>query len=167
MGGQSPGPSCTNPGYPFSVLDTGVRSAQSVVNASGLATQSWPIISADSVTRAAPRRTYLAIRRPVRHLRKPTRSRQHPAQFFPRAQLLRYRPEHQQDFTFRERYKFEIGAFFFNVLNHPNFDCPSTTWHRNFGKILETVSAPTSAYGSFQGSAVSGRVIQTQVKFTF
>jgi hypothetical protein len=29
------------------------------------------------------------------------------------------------------------------------------------------VSSPSSAYGSFQGSAVSGRVIQTQVKVVF
>lgn len=36
-----------------------------------------------------------------------------------------------------------------------------------FGKILETAASPPSAYGSFQGSAVSGRVIQRQLKFIF
>jgi hypothetical protein len=71
-------------------------------------------------------------------------------------------------FTFHEGYKLIIGAYFFNVLNHPNFDNPfNNVSTGTFGRILETVSAPTSAYGSFQGSAVSGRVIQTLVKFQF
>jgi hypothetical protein len=71
-------------------------------------------------------------------------------------------------FAIHERYRFQIGAFLFNVLNHPNFDNPfNNIAAGNFCQILETVSAPTSAYGSFQGSAVSGRVIQTQVKFMF
>jgi hypothetical protein len=61
-----------------------------------------------------------------------------------------------------------VGANFFNILNHPNFDLPvNNLASSNFGLIQNTVSAPTSAYGSFQGSAVSGRVIQMQVKFTF
>ncbi len=71
-------------------------------------------------------------------------------------------------FAFRERYRLLVGAYLFNVLNHPNFDLPVNNLAAgNFGFIQNTVSAPTSAYGSFQGSAVSGRVIQTQVKFTF
>lgn len=54
------------------------------------------------------------------------------------------------------------------MLNHANFDLPSNNIPAgNFGQIQSTVGPPTSAYGSFQGSAVSGRVIQTQVKFTF
>jgi hypothetical protein len=71
-------------------------------------------------------------------------------------------------FAFRERLRLLVGANFFNILNHPNFDLPvNNLASSNFGLIQNTVSAPTSAYGSFQGSAVSGRVIQTQVKFTF
>ena len=68
-----------------------------------------------------------------------------------------------------ERYRFTIGAFFYNILNHPNFDNPynNVAVGSTFGQILETVSPPSSPYGSFQGSAVSGRVIQTQVKFSF
>jgi hypothetical protein len=61
-----------------------------------------------------------------------------------------------------------IGANFFNILNHPNFDLPVNNLASGvFGIIQNTVSAPTSAYGSFQGSAVSGRVIQSEIKFTF
>jgi hypothetical protein len=54
------------------------------------------------------------------------------------------------------------------VFNHPNFDLPGNNIATStFGQILNTVSAPTSAYGSFQGSAVSGRVVQLVVKFIF
>lgn len=68
----------------------------------------------------------------------------------------------------KEGYNLLIGAYFFNVLNHPNFDLPvNNVALGDFGTINSTVSAPTSAYGSFQGSAVSGRVIQLQAKFTF
>ena len=71
-------------------------------------------------------------------------------------------------FALTERFKLLVGAFFFNILNHPNFDLPPNNLASGtFGQIQETVSAPTSAYGSFQGSAVSGRVIQMQVKLTF
>ena len=71
-------------------------------------------------------------------------------------------------FAYRERYKLNVGAYFFNVLNHPNFDLPvNSLTSGTFGVINETVSAPTSAYGSFMGSAVSGRVVQMVVKFSF
>ena len=67
-----------------------------------------------------------------------------------------------------ERFKLLAGVNFFNLFNHPNFAQPGISLTSGtFGQILSTVSAPTSAYGSFQGSAVSGRIIQTQVKFTF
>ena len=67
-----------------------------------------------------------------------------------------------------ERYKLTFGAYLFNILNHPNFDNPFNNLATGtFGQILETVSSPSSAYGSFQGSAVSGRVIQTMIRFTF
>jgi hypothetical protein len=71
-------------------------------------------------------------------------------------------------FAVRERYKLMVGAFFFNVLNHPNFDQPNNSvTSGTFGTIESSVSAPTSAYGSFMGSAVSGRLIQTVIKFSF
>jgi hypothetical protein len=71
-------------------------------------------------------------------------------------------------FTYREHYKLTVGAYFFNLLNHPNFDLPGNNIATgNFGQILNSVSAPSSAYGSFQGSAVSGRLVQMLVKFSF
>ena len=71
-------------------------------------------------------------------------------------------------FAFHEKYKLTVGAYLFNLLNHANFDLPvNSLTVGNFGFIQSTVGAPTSAYGSFQGSAVSGRVVQTQLKFTF
>ena len=73
-----------------------------------------------------------------------------------------------RSFSIKERAKFTVGFLFFNLLNHPNFDLPNNSYTSGaFGQILSTVSPPSSAYGSFQGSAVSGRVIQTQAKFTF
>jgi hypothetical protein len=65
-----------------------------------------------------------------------------------------------------ERYQFRIGASFYNLLNHPNFDVPQIAVNGG-GTITSTVAPPTSAYGSSQGSVVSGRAIVTNVIFTF
>ena len=71
-------------------------------------------------------------------------------------------------FAYKERYKLTAGAYFFNLFNHPNFDLPyNNIATGTFGQILSSVSAPSSAYGSFQGSAVSGRIAQLVVKFSF
>ena len=68
----------------------------------------------------------------------------------------------------KEKYRFLIGANFFNILNHPNFDNPvNNIALGNFGSIVSTVSPPSSPYGSFQGSAVTGRVVQMNAKFQF
>ena len=68
----------------------------------------------------------------------------------------------------KEKYRFLIGANFFNILNHPNFDNPvNNVALGNFGSIVSTVSPPSSPYGSFQGSAVTGRVVQMNAKFQF
>jgi hypothetical protein len=67
-----------------------------------------------------------------------------------------------------ENYRLNIGASFFNILNHPNFGPPVNNVSSGaFGQIQSTVSQPTSAYGAIAGSAVSGRVIQTLIKFSF
>jgi hypothetical protein len=67
-----------------------------------------------------------------------------------------------------ERAKFAIGAQTYNILNHPNFLNPSGSVTAGaFGKITSTATPPTSPYGSFQGSAVSGRVLVVTGKFTF
>ena len=73
-----------------------------------------------------------------------------------------------KNFTIKERATFRVGAQALNVLNHPNFANPSVdVLLGQFGQISSTVSAPTSPYGSFQGSAVSGRVLVISGKFEF
>jgi len=67
-----------------------------------------------------------------------------------------------------ERGQFSVGARFFNVLNHPNFNFPVMNLDSpQFGQILETVSSPTSIFGSGLGADASPRLIQLQAKFTF
>ncbi|HSU57857.1 MAG TPA: TonB-dependent receptor [Bryobacteraceae bacterium] len=157
-------------GYPFSIVNSGVRSGQ-VSNASGIATQIFladlaspasafgscttpnvPCYSASQFLAAADQHDFGNI----------TRNAFRGSGYFDTDVNV------NKTFAIHERYRLMIGAYLFNVLNHPNFDLPdNNVASGSFGTILNTVSAPTSAYGSFQGSAVSGRVIQTQVKFTF
>ena len=59
-----------------------------------------------------------------------------------------------------ERIKFSIGASAYNLLNHAHFADPLTNVaSQAVGGIYGTVEEPTSAYGSFQGSVVTGRVM--------
>jgi hypothetical protein len=157
-------------GYPFSVVDTGVRNAQGIGNAIGIATQPVladllsPAGNASCTTPNTPCFTNLNFATPAEQTNFGNLARNSfrgPGYFDTDLNL-------NKTFTMRERYKLLIGATFFNILNHPNFDLPvNNTALSTFGLIQQSVSAPTSAYGSFQGSAVSGRVIQSQVKFTF
>jgi hypothetical protein len=69
-----------------------------------------------------------------------------------------------------ETAQFSIGARFFNVFNHPNFAFPIMVYAPNssqFGRIVQTISSPTSIYGSGLGADASPRLIQLQAKFTF
>jgi hypothetical protein len=67
-----------------------------------------------------------------------------------------------------EHVMFGLGANAYNVFNHPSFGNPD---HDNssgqFGQILNTVEPPTSPYGAFVGSAVSGRLLQVTARLTF
>jgi len=63
---------------------------------------------------------------------------------------------------------FSVGARFFNLFNHPNFAFPNTNVDSNqFGQITQTVSQPTTIYGSGLGADASPRVIELQGKFVF
>lgn len=63
---------------------------------------------------------------------------------------------------------FSIGASAYNIWNHANFANPgSTIGSSTFGFIGGTLAPPTSPYGSFQGAAVTQRVLVVQGKFTF
>ncbi len=64
--------------------------------------------------------------------------------------------------------QFSVGARFFNLFNHPDFDFPvMNNTSPQFGQIIQTVSTPTSIYGSGLGADASPRVIQLQAKITF
>jgi hypothetical protein len=158
-------------GYPFSIVDSGVRSAQGVGNASGIATvvvladflggSSYP--SCTTANGSCFSTSMFATKANQKDWGNiPRNSFRGPGYFDTDLNL-------KKAFTYHERYKLETGAFFFNVFNHPNFDLPGNNIASptTFGVIQNSVSAPTSAYGSFMGSAVSGRVIQLVVKFSF
>ncbi|MBA3912956.1 MAG: hypothetical protein H0X25_03655, partial [Acidobacteriales bacterium] len=67
-----------------------------------------------------------------------------------------------------ERFRFGIGATAYNVFNHPNFANPvGDISSGQFGSIQSTVVPPTSPYGAFVGSAVSGRILQLSGRLTF
>jgi outer membrane receptor protein involved in Fe transport len=68
----------------------------------------------------------------------------------------------------REGVQFAITASAFNLFNHANFANPGQNVSSSgLGVISSTVGPPTSPYGSFQGSAVSGRVLVVGGKLSF
>jgi hypothetical protein len=156
-------------GYPFSLVNSGVRSLQ-LSNATGIASQTiiadwiggsgFPSCSTPNV--ACYSKSQFATSANQHDFGNvPRNSFRGPGYFDTDLNI-------NKTITMHERYKLTFGAYLFNILNHPNFDNPFNNLATGtFGQILETVSSPSSAYGSFQGSAVSGRVIQTMIRFTF
>lgn len=73
-----------------------------------------------------------------------------------------------KNFNITEKTRLQIGASAYNVFNHPNFQNPNAdVAGSGFGMITSTAIPPTSAYGAFQGSAVSGRVVVLTGRFSF
>jgi hypothetical protein len=71
-------------------------------------------------------------------------------------------------FPLREGMYLQVGATAGDLFNHPNFQVPNhNVAAPGLGFIESTVGPPTSAYGAFQGSAVSGRVMVLTGKFVF
>ena len=74
-------------------------------------------------------------------------------------------------FKITERAKFAVGANFYNVFNHPNFAPPNADVNNifaaPFGTVTSTVVPPTSIYGAFVGSSVSGRLVQLHARIEF
>src|SRR6202451_1907256 len=69
-----------------------------------------------------------------------------------------------------ESAKLGIGAQFFNILNHPNFDQPVrdiSNGSGQFGQILRMLNTPTSILGSFLGGDAAPRLIQLTAKINF
>lgn len=64
--------------------------------------------------------------------------------------------------------KLSFGFQFFNILNHPNFDQPvANLADSQFGKIIYTVSSPTTIFGSGLGGDASPRLIQVRASISF
>jgi hypothetical protein len=63
-----------------------------------------------------------------------------------------------------------IGANAYNILNHANFGNPDSDVADGpgvFGTIQNTVTPASSPFGNFQGSAVSGRILQLEMQLKF
>ena len=64
--------------------------------------------------------------------------------------------------------QFGIGAQFFNLFNHPNFDQPiGDVANGGFGQTVLQVASPTSILGSFLGGDNSPRLIQIKAQIVF
>jgi len=73
-----------------------------------------------------------------------------------------------KNFNLGERVKLGIGANFFNLFNHPNFDLPVNSYSAgNFGSIISTVTPATTPYGAFLGVPLNGRIVQLNGRVTF
>ena len=67
-----------------------------------------------------------------------------------------------------EKTQFVLGAQFFNIFNHPNFDAPlMNASSPRFGQILKTLSPPTTVFGSVLGADASPRLVQLKLQFLF
>lgn len=67
-----------------------------------------------------------------------------------------------------ETSRLSLGLQFFNVLNHPNFDQPvANLADPQFGKIIYTVSPPSTIFGSGLGGDASPRLIQVRATLSF
>ena len=67
-----------------------------------------------------------------------------------------------------ERGQLGIGAQFFNLFNHPNFDQPIADVSSSaFGQTVLQVASPTSILGSFLGGDNSPRLIQIKAQIVF
>lgn len=62
-----------------------------------------------------------------------------------------------------------VGALFFNLFNHPNFDQPNVDigTPSNFGRITGTATTPTSILGAGLSGNTSPRLIQLTVRIIF
>lgn len=74
----------------------------------------------------------------------------------------------KKSFALTERFKFTLGANFFNILNHPNFDDPvSNNLSSSFGHITTAAVSPTTPYGAFASAAEGMRIVQVFGKISF
>lgn len=72
-----------------------------------------------------------------------------------------------KSFPIKEHYNLQVGAQFYNILNHFNPANPGVSLTSGLGLISAAVTQPTSIYGSDQGAFMSGRVVVLTGKFVF
>ncbi|MGD0363442.1 MAG: carboxypeptidase regulatory-like domain-containing protein [Bryobacteraceae bacterium] len=73
-----------------------------------------------------------------------------------------------KNISITERLRLTVGASAYNLLNHAHFANAYTNVASGaVGGIYGTVEEPTSAYGAFQGSVVTGRVMVLTAKVRF
>jgi hypothetical protein len=73
-----------------------------------------------------------------------------------------------KSFKLTERMALSVGANFYNVFNHPNFDQPDANIaDQTFGQVVTTAPLPTGPYGAFFANLPSARIIQFQGKIVF
>ena len=85
-----------------------------------------------------------------------------------------------KSFQLTERIKFTLGANYYNIFNHPNFQNPHNAWtsptcstpaagslQGGCGEITGSAAPPTGPYGSFFNGLPAGRVGQIQAKIVF
>jgi hypothetical protein len=83
-------------------------------------------------------------------------------------------------FQITERMKLTVGANWYDIFNHPNFQNPHNAWtasdcstvpagsqQASCGNITGQAAPPTGPYGSFFNGLPAGRVGQLQAKFVF
>jgi len=67
-----------------------------------------------------------------------------------------------------EAARLKVGAQFFNLFNHPNFQIPDFDVNDStLGVITNTANTPTSILGAFLGGDASPRLIQFKGTITF
>jgi hypothetical protein len=96
-----------------------------------------------------------------------------------------------KDFHLTEAVKLNVGANFYNILNHQSFYNPNSSWTgsacgaglpnpsngqnpigamctlTSLGQIQAVTAPPTGIYGSFGSGLPDGRIVQLQAKLTF
>ncbi len=74
----------------------------------------------------------------------------------------------KKSFAITEHMKFTLGANFFNILNHPNFQNPNANnLSSSFREITAAAVSPTTPYGAFASAAEGMRKVQVFGKINF
>jgi hypothetical protein len=161
-------------GLPFTVVDGNQTSNLAALNYGGALSDTGAFVFANSLGGAPSSCSSSAVSQPclTAAMFSPTTSA-----FGLQRRNQIYGPRYfDTDFTVVKNFKiprweaarFGIGAQFFNLFNHPNFDQPvGDISNPNFGTIISTVNAPTSILGSFLGGDASPRLIQFKGSLTF